>query len=297
MKIFNFGSLNIDKVYSVDNFVTGAETISAKNLEIFCGGKGLNQSISVSQSGTECIHCGAVGHNGDILITQLKNYNVNTDYILKKQSDSGHAIIQLDQNGQNAIIVYGGANKELNKDYIDFVLGYTNKDDIVLVQNEINLVDYIIQRACENGNRIAFNPSPITPGITGYPLNLVEFLIINETEGTALSGETMPESICNKLNTLYPNTKVILTLGKQGAVYSFNNQRVFVPAFNVQAIDTTGAGDTFTGYFLSSVLKGYSPQDALKISNAASALSVMKKGASTSIPSLVDVENFLKDQI
>ncbi|MEG1447762.1 MAG: ribokinase [Oscillospiraceae bacterium] len=296
MKIFDFGSLNIDKVYGVSDFVCGGETISAENMEVFCGGKGLNQSIAAARSGTECVHCGAVGHDGDILIAQLKKYGVNTEYIIKKQTNSGHAVIQLNKNGQNAIIVYGGANKELTKEYVDFVFEHISKDDFVLVQNETNMVEYIIEKAHQSGNKIAFNPSPITKDIEKYKLKYLEYLIVNETEGEALSGEHEPEKICGKIAQLYPETKLVLTLGKQGAMYSYRDNRIFVPAFSVNAIDTTGAGDTFTGYFLSCIMRGNSPDEALKTSCAASALAVMKKGASSSIPKLAEVEEFLKGE-
>ena len=160
MRIINFGSLNLDYTYTVDHIVEPGETLDTVERKIFCGGKGLNQSIALARAGLEVHHAGMIGEDGEMLVDLCRKENIHTHYIWKVPGPSGHTIIQVDESGQNCILLYGGANRKFTKNYIDEVLADFSEEDIVLVQNEINLVDYVIEAASRKKMRIILNPSP-----------------------------------------------------------------------------------------------------------------------------------------
>ena len=293
MKIFNIGSLNIDYVYSVDNFVRASETISSKGYNIFPGGKGLNQSVALGKAGVNVIHGGIIGDGGEFLVEILKNANVDISMLKKSDGPSGHAIIEVDKNGQNRIILHGGSNQKFTEEYIDEILSKAQEGDIVLMQNEINALDIIFEKAHKMNLQIAFNPSPLNDKIKSLPLEYVKWWLCNEIEGNELTGETEPKKIMQKMMELYPESRLILTLGKDGAVYKSKEEEYYQPIIQVKVADTTAAGDTFTGYFLASIIKGENVQNALLTASKASAIAVSRNGASVSIPTIDEVENFI----
>ena len=140
MKVLNFGSLNYDYVYEVDHAVMPGETIDSTKMEVFCGGKGLNQSIALARAGVPVYHAGQVGEDGQMFLDICAQSKVDTSYIRQSSGKSGHTIIQLDKNGQNCILLYGGSNRGITKDLVDEVLGHFEKEDIILLQNEINQI-------------------------------------------------------------------------------------------------------------------------------------------------------------
>lgn len=296
MKILNFGSLNIDRVYNVEHFVQPGETISAEQYEIFCGGKGLNQSIALARAGACVFHAGMVGDDGDMLLDVLQNAGVNTDCIEKISGSSGHAVIEVDKNGQNRIIVFEGSNGSINEAYADKVLRGFGEGDILLLQNEVANVSYIMKQAYEKGMKIALNPSPVNERLLSYPMELVHYFMLNEVEGRILAGTqgTDVEDILSGLSNHYPDASIVLTLGERGAYFKKNDHVAFHPICKVDAIDTTAAGDTFCGYFMSCLSKGFSPEEALHTASLASAIVVGRKGASPSIPDWEEVEAFKK---
>ena len=163
MKVLNFGSLNIDYTYQVDHFVRAGETMSSESLQVFSGGKGLNQSIALSKAGADVWHAGAVGAgDGDFLIEQMKKAGVHTELIEHLDGQTGHAIIQKDPAGQNCILLYGGANQRITREMVDRVLTQFEADDFLILQNEISEIGYIMEKAHEKGMKIVLNPSPIT---------------------------------------------------------------------------------------------------------------------------------------
>ena len=289
MKILNFGSLNIDMVYDVDNFVRPGETISSLKMEKFAGGKGLNQSIALSKAGADVYHAGMIGNDGEFLKEILKENNVDTTYLKSVDGPSGHAIIQVDKNGHNCILLYSGSNSMINEEFVDNVWENFDKGDLILLQNEISCLAYIIDKAHEKGLTIALNPSPMNEIIRNCNLGFVDYFILNEVEAELLTSEKNIDSMIKKLNDLFPSAKIVLTLGEQGSIYSFNDILLKQDVFKVEAVDTTAAGDTFTGFFLSSICNGISPKEALKISSKASSMAVCIKGAGNSIPKLNDV--------
>lgn len=295
MKIFNFGSLNIDKVYSVKEFVQGGQTISATDLQTYPGGKGLNQSIAAAKAGAYVVQVGCVGNDGEMLRQYLLSNYVHCDFLKVVDGPSGHAVIQVDPKGQNCIITYPGANCRMEKEYIDRVFEEIEKEDIVLLQNEINLVDYIMEKGAEKGARIVFNPSPITESMLKAPLHLVNTFILNYDEACYLSGETELLKILEVLEGKYPGSEIILTLGDKGSIYRYKGKERSFDIFKTKAVDTTGAGDTYCGYFLACSIQGMDTKEALTYASAAAAVAVSRKGAASSIPGMDEVNRFIKE--
>lgn len=291
MKIVNFGSCNIDYVYSLDHIVKIGETLNACKMEIFAGGKGLNQSVALAKAGAVVYHAGCIGSDGEFLKELMHNSGVDTSNIKTVDVKNGHAIIQVSIKGENSIFIHPGSNAMLTKDYIDSVLGGFTADDMILLQNEINEVDYIIEKAFEKSIPVAFNPSPINEKIHLIDFNKLSYLILNEVEAGDITGFSNVDDIINYFRTNYKSLKVVLTLGLSGSVYFDDKTKFYQPSFKVKAVDTTAAGDTFTGFFLSSVASGKSICVALKIASAASAIAVSKMGASPSIPDISYVLN------
>ena len=292
MRILNFGSINIDHVYQVEHFVQPGETLAAAHYQQFCGGKGLNQSIALALAGAKVYHAGRVGRDGLHLCEQLKAKKVMTDFITIGEEPTGHAIIQVAASGENCIITFGGANHRIGPSEIDRVLNHFEAGDYLLVQNEISSVPYLIEKAAEIGMKIIFNPAPMKE-LANYPLEQVDYFIINEVEGAGLTGDKSPEAILETMSNNYPDAVTILTLGEKGVCWLDRNQIHYLPAVPVRVVDTTAAGDTFIGYFVSELLKGVGLQQSLELACKAAALCVTRPGAAASIPSRTEVENFI----
>ena len=204
---------------------------------------------------------------------------------------TGHAIIQVDASGQNNIIIYGGSNQAVTEEYIDSVLSHFGPEDMVLTQNEISNISYLAKRCGELGIPLVFNPSPITQGmLEAFPFKKVSIFLINEVEGQALTGQTEPKAILDTLLTRWPHAKVVLTLGQRGVVYRDSEQTFSHGAYKVKAVDTTAAGDTFTGFFLASLARGEDIPRCLENASLASALAVSRPGAAPSIPTMAEVD-------
>ena len=295
MKILNLGSLNIDKVYTMDHFVSAGETLASKHMDTFPGGKGLNQSVALARAGAEVYAAGAVGPDGQFLIDILRESGAHVEHVqLLSDTDTGHAIIQLDPSGQNCIITAPGANGQLSEAYIDKTLSHFGAGDLLLLQNETNNIPYAMKKAKQQGLKVAINASPITLALFQYPLELVDYFIINEIEGQAIAGtaETNYEKILEALLKKFPQTTVVLTLGSEGVLYGKGADRARHGIFRVTAVDTTAAGDTFCGYFLASVARGLPAAEALRMASLASALAIGVKGAANSIPGWAEVEQY-----
>ena len=299
MKIINFGSLNIDRVYTVEDFVQPGQTIFARNYAIFPGGKGLNQSVAAARAGAEVLHAGMTGQDGLFLKALLEEAGVDTRHLQVLDVPAGHAVIEVSRAGQNRIIVCGGTNQMLTEPYIDSVLQEGKPGDLVLLQNETNLIAYIIQKAHEKGLRVAFNPSPVPENPEILPLNQVDFFLLNELEGAQLAGtgaDTPFEETLRILAEKFPGAAVIMTLGGNGALYRCGSAAYSQNIFSVTALDTTAAGDTFTGYFLSAICRSASVQTALQEAAAAAALAVSRQGAASSIPDYDETLCLIREQ-
>lgn len=295
MRILNLGSLNIDKVYYLTDFVNPEETVKTMRYKEFSGGKGLNQSIALAKAGGEVAHAGSIGKDGLKLKEDLESANVNTENIFVNDNVSGHAVIQVDEQGQNCIIIYGGANDNIEEDYIKKVIDLYSNGDFLLLQNEISNVGFAIEYGKQKGLKIVLNPSPYDERINSFDLNLVDLFLLNKIEARQLANEDSDnvKLIMKKLIELYPTAAFVMTLGSKGAYYFDKELEIFQPSFKVTTLDTTGAGDTFTGYFLSMLSKGHTIAESLEYASVASSIAVGRYGASSSIPVLGEVTKLL----
>ncbi len=289
MKLLNFGSCNIDYVYSLHHVVAPGETEATDSLHIYSGGKGLNQSVAAARAGAEVYHAGCIGEDGDFLAQLLRENGVNVSYLKRVKEKNGHAIIQVTEAGENSIFLYPGSNAMVTFADIDEVLSHFDEGDFVLLQNEISNVPYIASCAHERGMKVILNPSPINEAIKEIDLNKLSYLILNEIEAQMITGETSAEAALSHLLRDYPSLEVVLTLGKRGSIYQGGGKRVYQPAFVVEVKDTTAAGDTFAGYFVAELLRGAPVKAALEIASCASAVAVSRHGAAPSIPKKEEV--------
>ena len=289
MKILNFGSLNIDHVYQVDHFVAAGETEHSNGYAQHMGGKGLNQSVALARAGAETYHAGCVGADGAFLVDYLVQSGVHTEYIRTIHTPTGHALIQVDRTGQNCILLFGGANQCVTAAMVDEVLSHFDRGDILLLQNEISGLEAIMRAAHARGLRIALNPSPAAANLNTLPLDTVEWFILNEVEGAQITGETEPDAIADALLRRWPGCRVVLTLGKRGVLYCDESQRCRHGVYRVPVVDTTGAGDTFAGYFLAGAAAGRPIPQVLRDASIASSLAVSRAGAAQSIPTAQEV--------
>ena len=290
MKILNIGSMNLDMVYQLDHIVRPGETEASYGMNVFLGGKGINQSVAAAQAGAEVYHGGMIGEDGQPFLDACKTYGVDSRYIRQVEGKSGHAIIQIDKNAQNSILLFGGANQMLTEDYVDGVLADFTAGDILLLQNEVNLLPYIVDKAWEKGMQIALNPSPFNEKLDAVDMTKVSIFLLNEVEGGQITGLTDADEILADMRRRFPQAKIVLTLGKDGAVYADSTQKHFQPIFPVKAVDTTAAGDTFTGFFLAGLCEGFPIPEILKRSAKASSIAVTRPGAVPSIPWREEVE-------
>lgn len=289
MKVLNFGSLNLDMVYQMDHIVRGGETFAADHLGRYPGGKGLNQSVALARAGAEVYHAGNIGPDGELLTATLREAGADTRHIRVLDAASGHAIIQVDARGENAIILYTGANGCVSEEQIDSVLSCFGAGDYLVLQNEINMVARIMEKAAEKGMKIVLNPSPMDGRIKALPLELVDIFLLNEIEGGEIAGCSQPDEILDALEARFPRAQVVLTLGSRGSVYMHRGERIRQDIYKVKAVDTTAAGDTFTGFFISALLRGFTPAEALDVAAKASAIAVSRQGAAPSIPAWDEV--------
>ena len=293
MKILVFGSYNIDKVYSLPHLPEKGEMLACDALETHVGGKGLNQALALQKAGAEVIAAGMVGPDGDYLTSYLSGSGVDVSCVGVCDTPTGHAVIGIDPQGRNQMLIFGGANRAITESYCDRVLERHADADLLLTQYETSCVEYMLKRSHEKGIRTAVNPSPYVDAVKKLPFDCVDILILNEDEGRRMTGKTDSNAM---LRALYETVRgtVILTLGSRGSLYYDGSQTAEAPAFAVEAVDTTGAGDTFTGYCLYALLTGKTPQEALTVGSAAAALAVTRKGAAETIPDRKTAESFLR---
>ena len=298
MKVLNFGSLNIDYVYSLDHFVQKGETISSDALHIFPGGKGLNQSVALGRAGVSVSHAGAVGKDGDFLLELLKESCVETKYIQVLEGvQTGTAIIQNDKSGDNCIILYSGANHQITKEQIANTISDFEKGDFLVLQNEINGMDSIVRVAEEKGLKIVLNPSPMNEKILGLPLQYVDYFVLNEVEAAQILGldnisEKDGEKFVRELHDAYPRAKIVLTLGAEGSIY-FDGEKLYRQrAYKTEVVDTTAAGDTFSGFFIAGILRGDTLEQAMDTAARAAGIAISRPGAAPSIPKIEEVLEF-----
>jgi ribokinase len=287
MKALVFGALNIDLIFSVDHIVIPGETIPSAGLKKSAGGKGANQAAALAKAGTETYLAGKIGHDGEFLLSLLKPCGVRTEYVKVYPGPTGQALIQLDKNGQNAIVYHAGGNGEITIDEAETIIGAFDRGDIISLQNEIPFAGEMMKAAKKRGMTVCFNPSPWDKNVETLPLDLVDTFMVNEIEGPALAGlppETPLTEILNRLVSRFPGKEIILTAGKNGAYYGCGDARAKGDIVDLPVVDTTGAGDTFTGYFLSARRRGMGVDESLRLACKAASIAVSRMGALEAIP-------------
>ncbi|MCK9286155.1 MAG: ribokinase [Sphaerochaetaceae bacterium] len=292
MKILNFGSINIDMVFSVPHIVLPGETIASVGFIRNAGGKGANQSAALAKAGLSVHHAGKIGDDGRWILELLQSYGVCTDYIIVGDDPTGQALIQVSSQGENAIVLFPGGNHQITESDIDAVLAHFSKGDILLLQNEINNLNYLMRQALSKQMNIWFNPAPFDEGVRALPIDKVKMLIVNEIEAARLAQLPLQSeyfTILESLTAKFPNIEIILTAGKEGAFYGCGDKRKKCAAFTVPVVDTTAAGDTFIGYLMAARLRGCSITSSLAYACKASSIKVSRLGAMQGIPSAHEV--------
>ena len=296
MAVINFGSINIDHVYQVDHFVQPGETIASNKYQSLLGGKGANQSIALAKAGSDVRHVGKINEADAAFKQSMIRDGINCKHVSCTETASGHAIIQVTPSAENAIVLFGGANHEMTSKDISYALDDVKSSDWVLTQNETSCIDQVLIQAKEKGLKVAFNPAPMTESVKQLPHDCIDLLIVNEVEAEEISGYKELDAIEAYFRQAWPHAEVLITLGKAGVRMLKQDKTIDVPAFLVDAVDTTAAGDTFIGYFLSAYSEHADAKNALIRACAASALAVMEVGAAQSIPNENDVNRFLAKQ-
>lgn len=288
MTIFNLGSINIDLFYRVPHLPGPGETLAARSFHRGLGGKGANMSVAAARAAARCVHIGAVGADGGWTVQRLMEYGVYTQHISTVEADTGNALIAIDDAGENNIILHQGANHAITEDHIAAALSDAGPTDIFLTQNETNAQRAAAEMASARGLRIAYAAAPFDADAVQEILPLVDILFLNAVEAQQLTEATGkgPEAL--------PVRDVIVTLGGDGARW-YNTDTGDVqafPAIKVTPVDTTGAGDTFTGYVLAGLDRGLPMAQAIGQAMIAGAIMVTREGTADVIPDLRDVQDF-----
>jgi len=289
-RICVIGSINVDIVFSVDRIARPGETISSRGTRKFLGGKGQNQAIALRHAYPDIALAGIIGTADSWILDELGRQRIDVSMVRMIGVDTGSAFIQVDSTGQNSIVLGKGANHCFDREGIDNILRNLRSGDLVVLQNEINLLGYILESATARGIAVAFNPSPFELNICKLPLQRLKYLILNEIEGEGLTGVSDLGVILDRLHAMLPDTITVLTLGANGAICREANETFRVEGRRVNAIDTTAAGDTFMGYFLAETMRGATLGDALRRANIAASISVTRPGSASSIPTREEVE-------
>lgn len=295
-KIYNYGSINIDYVYRVPHLVRPGETLASTSLSQVLGGKGANQSLALARAGGNVAHWGRLGESDRWALEALGDAGVDINDVELIDGASGHALIQVDDAGENAIILYAGANHGFDEARLKTLVGSAHAGSWVLMQNECNASESMLRLAADSDLSIAFNPAPLSADVPDLPLELCRILFLNRGEAAALVEQPETADVDTLLDALaarLPAVEIVLTLGGDGVCHQYRGTRVAMAAHEVEAVDTTAAGDTFIGYFMAARQRGDEIEQALRLATTASALCVQQAGAEPSIPTAKAVESAL----
>ncbi len=287
MTIFNLGSINADMVYAVPHLPRAGETLAASSLSRGLGGKGANMSVAAARAAAHVVHIGAVGADGGWTVDRLMEYGVDTRHIHSLPGPTGHAVIAVDPAGENQILLHPGANAALTDQMVQAALASATPQDSFLFQNETSARLEGARAASARGLRVAYAAAPFDASAVAEVLPLLDLLILNAVEAEQLSQATglTPETL--------PVRDVIVTLGAQGArwINTDTGAEHHEPALPVTPVDSTGAGDTFTGYLLAGLDRGQPMRQALQMASRAAALMVTRAGTADVIPDLKEVQD------
>jgi len=294
------GSLNMDLVTRAPRLPKGGETLIGHSFATVSGGKGANQAVAAARLGARVAMVGCVGNDdyGVQLREALLTEQIDCQAVSTVEDSSGVALIVVDDNSQNAIVIVAGANGAMTPAVIDRFDAVLQAADVIICQLEIPdaTVGHALKRARALGKTVILNPAPASLPLPADWFAAIDYLIPNESEASALSGLPVDslqsaESAANQLIAMGAG-KVIITLGAQGSLFANGKGFEHFPAPKVQAVDTTAAGDTFVGGFAAALASGKSEAEAIRYGQVAAALSVTRAGAQPSIPTMSDVQAF-----
>ncbi len=290
MAIYNLGSINADLLYSVAHLPARGETLAATGLRQGLGGKGANMSVAAARGAARVVHIGAVGPDGRWAKDLLTEYGVDTRHIETVSEVTGHAIILLDQAGENTIVIHPGANQAIPQHRIGLALAEASPGDFLLMQNETNGQAYSASIGADMGLRVAYAAAPFNVDAVLAVLDKLDILVLNEVEAEQLTagiGKT-PDALGVQ--------DVVVTLGSQGCRWFQAKTGVVrtFPALPVTPVDTTGAGDTFTGYLLAGLDRKMPMEQAISLATKAAALMVTRVGTADVIPDLLEIQQMVQ---
>ncbi len=286
MSIFNLGSINVDHFYQVPHLPAPGETLAATGFTTGLGGKGANQSVAAARAGARVTHIGAIGADGAWALAKLRDYGVDTGAIRQVDAPTAHAIINVDQAGENAIVIYPGANVKQSLSAVSETLSAANPGDILLLQNETNLQAEAAEKARALGLFVIYSAAPFDAGAVRAMLPHTDLLVMNEGEYASLTAALETD--------LLPD--LLITSGARGSTWQSEKGDTEMPAFAVTPVDTTGAGDCFIGTLAAGLDQGLARQDAMRLAAAAAALQVTRPGTASAIPTRDEVNAFLQSQ-
>lgn len=292
MTIYNLGSINADLFYRLPHFPGPGETLASTAHWRGLGGKGTNMSVAAARAASRVVHIGAVGADGKWAVDRLMEYGVDTTRIATLPDPTGHAIVMLDAAGENSIVLAPGANHAIPPDLLVQAMAAATESDTFLFQNETSAQRSGAEIASARGMRVAYAAAPFDADAVAAVLPLLDLLILNEVEAAQLASATG-----QSVETL-PVRDVVVTLGTKGARW-INTDRgagFDVPAIPVTPVDTTGAGDTFTGYLVAGLDRGMPMKQALSLATRAAALMVTRQGTADVIPDLKEVHELRADE-
>ena len=291
-RIITLGSLNLDFTYQLPKPLEVGETLSSLSYRCGAGGKGANQSIAAARAGAEVYHAGRIGHDGALLRRTLADSGVKLDFLEEVETPTGHAVVLINDAGDNSIVLYGGANRTIDETFIDRVTSAANPGDILLLQNEVTCISHAMEAGRKAGMRVAFNFAPFDPKLAPeLPLSLCDVLFLNRIEAGGIAGKSDVEETLETLSRRFPETELVLTLGPEGAVaLTPAGEQFHADSPRVEVVETTAAGDTFIGYYLAAVLDGFDTGRALERACRAAALCCSRAGAADSIPTRAELD-------
>jgi len=288
VKVHNLGSINIDHIFRLTHLPEPGETLQASAYSAELGGKGANQSLALAMGGAEVSHIGAMAEMDVHYIQPLIDAGVDMSQTDQTRPTTGSAVVMVDEtSGENQIILNPAANREISELQINEALSLAAPGDWVLTQNETNNSEQFLRRAKSQGLNVCYSAAPFVAQTTISILPLTDLLIVNHLEAQALA------STLNCAVEEIPVPQMVITLGAQGARYIGPAGDWTLPSPKVDAVDTTGAGDTFLGFFLAALTQGEAVQEAMLLAVNAAALQVTRKGTAEAIPSRAQVIEFM----
>ena len=293
MSIFNLGSINADHFYRVPHLPEPGETLAATAHHTGLGGKGANQSVAAARAGSNVVHIGAIGSDGHWARTRLEELGVDISFVNEVGTPTGHAIINVDEAGENAIVIYSGANQKQSLTHAKKAIRTGKTGDILLLQNETNLQVKLAKAAKVQGLYVVYSAAPFASEAVREMLPYTDLLVVNDVEAAQLAAAL-------KLTLAQiPVANVLVTHGAKGSTWhdQKSGENVHMPAFPVTPVDTTGAGDCFIGYTAAGLDQGLSTKDAMRLAAAAAALKVTRQGTADAIPTRTEVDNFLTKRL